>query len=343
RVETAFGSFRYREAQGAATASSGPWSAAFNTLGIRTDGYRDNSDLRQKGGNGEVRYRGPEGSVYFNVIADDQKLGLPGGRLVDPSAGINQLVTDRTGATTPNDYSNKQGQNYTLGVTRLLAPGVEAIVDGSFRRKDQQAELFFNGSPFNGVDTTMNTASVTPRLKIDTDALGLPAKILTGFDYYHTDYESSRAKDLASPPYHRYDIEQSTAGFYANGTLAVRPDTDVTLGARAQYNTLSARDTYDPTAPFGAGDAQGLPLDRNEWQWAAQLGFEHRFNPVLAVFGHIARSFRVPNADERIGQAVSFNFPTPTPTSFDLRTQTSREIEGGARLRLGAFDFQSSV
>jgi iron complex outermembrane receptor protein len=64
---------------------------------------------------------------------------------------------------------------------------------------------------------------------------------------------------------------------------------------------------------------------------------------VLAVFGHIARSFRVPNADERIGQAVSFNFPTPTPTNFDLRTQTSREIEGGARLHLGAFDFQSSV
>lgn len=343
RFETAFGSFRYREGRASASASSGPWSAAFSGIGIRTDGYRENSDLRQKGLNGDLRYTTADGSVYFNILADDQKLGLPGGRLVDPSVGINELVTDRTGATTPNDYSNKQGQSYTLGVTRMLAPGLELIVDGGLRRKTQQAELFFMGSPFNGVDTSLTTTSVTPRLKINTDAFGAPAEILTGFDYYRTAYDSNRSKDLMSRPYHMYDITQSTAGVYANGKIAVRPDTDVTLGARAQYNTMSARDTYDPTAPFGFGDAQGQPLDRDEWQWAAQLGVEHRFNPTVAVFGHVARSFRVPNADERIGQAVAFNFPTPTPTNFDLRTQTSYEAEGGTRLHLGALDLQSSV
>ena len=47
------------------------------------DGYRENGQLRQKGLNGDIRYTTDEGSVYFNVIADDQKLGLPGGRLVD--------------------------------------------------------------------------------------------------------------------------------------------------------------------------------------------------------------------------------------------------------------------
>lgn len=341
RVEAAFGSFRYKEGRASANASSGPWSAAFNIVGIRTDGYRDNSDLRQKGLNGDLRYMTPEGSVYFNVVADDQRLGLPGGRLVTPTSSL--LASARRGAATPNDYANKQGQNYVLGITRLLAPGWELIVDGSLRRKAQQAELFFNGQPFNGVDTTLTTAAVTPRLKIDTDAFGAPAKIITGLDYYHTTYGSNRSKDFKSPPYHIYDIKQSTAGLYANGTIAVRPDTDITLGGRAQYNTLSARDTYDPTAPFGFGDAQGQPLDRNEWQWAGQLGAEHRINPMLVVFGHVARSFRVANADERIGQAVSFNFPTPTPTNFDLRTQTSYEIEGGARLHLGRFDVQTSV
>jgi len=343
RLEGAFGSFRHREGRASANAASGPFSAAVSAIGIRTDGYRENSNLRQRGINGGVHYTTDEGSVFFNVIADDQKLGLPGGRLVDLNTGVNQLVTDRRGAATPNDYANKQGQNYTAGFTRMLAPGTELIVDGSLRRKDQQAELFFNGSPFNGVDTKLTTVSATPRLRIEGDALGAPAKILTGFDYYRTDYHSSRAKDLMSAPYHVYDITQTTAGFYADGTVAVTPATDFALGGRAQRNTLSARDAYDATAPFGAGDAQGLPLDSSEWQWAAQFGVEHRINDMLAVFGHIARSFRVPNADERIGQAVAFNFPTPTPTNFNLRTQTSREIEGGARLHGGPLDVTSSV
>ena len=343
RIEGGFGSFHDGEGRLSASGSSGPYSAAISATDIRTDGYRQNSQLRQKGVDGDVRYTTAEGSVYFNVIADDQKLGLPGGRLVDPSAGINELVTNRTGAATPNDFANKQGQNYTLGVTRKLTSELELIVDGSLRRKAQQAELFYLGSPYNGVDTKLTTTSVTPRLKFDGHALGVPTKILTGFDYYHTSYNSDRAMDLSSAPYHIYDIKQSTSGFYANGTFTVRPDTDVTLGGRAQYNTLSARDTYDPTAPYGYGDAQGLPLDHNEWQWAAQLGAEHRFNAMFAVFGHVAHSFRVPNADERIGQAVAFNWPTPTPTNFDLKTQTSNEVEAGARFRHDNFTLQSSV
>ena len=254
-----------------------------------------------------------------------------------------QLVTDRTGATTPNDYSNKQGQNYTLGVSRVIASGIEAIIDGSYRRKAQQAELFFNGSPYNGVDTKLDTASITPRLKIETDALGRPAKILTGFDYYRTAFQQDRSQDFNSAPYHIYDITQTTAAFYANGTVALRPDTDVTVGGRYQRNAISARDTYDATAPSGTGDAQGSPLDRSEWQYAAQAGIEHRITPALAVFGHVAHSFRLPNADERVGQAVAFNWPTPTPTNFDLRTQRSNEAEAGFRARLGAFNWQSSA
>jgi iron complex outermembrane receptor protein len=343
RVEGAFGSFRTREARASASASSGPFAVSLNTIGITTDGYRENSKLHQKGVNGDFRYTTSEGSVYFNVIADDQKLGLPGGRTVDPSIGLNQLVTDRTGAATPNDYSNKQGQNYTLGVTRLLAPGVEAILDGSYRRKAQQAELFFNGSPYNGVDTKLTTASVTPRLKIETDAFGRPAKITTGFDYYRTAFEQDRSQDFNSAPYHIYDITQTTAALYGNGTVALRTDTDVTVGARYQRNTISARDSYDPTAPSGFGDAQGLPLDKSEWQYAAQGGIEHRITPDVAVFGHLAHAFRVPNADERVGQAVAFNFPAPTPTNFDLRTQTSNEIEGGFRVTLGPLKWQTSV
>jgi iron complex outermembrane receptor protein len=334
RISAGFGSFRTREGRVTASGSSGPWSAAFDAIGLRSDGYRENGQSRQKGLNGDFRFTTDEGSVYFNVLADDQKLGLPGGRLVDTTIGTNQLVTDRTGAATPNDFANKQGQNFTLGFTRILAPGVELIVDGSVRRKQQQAELFFAGTAYNGVDTDLSTVSATPRLKLDGEVGGLPVNILTGVDYYHTAYNSDRSLNLSSRPFHVYDLKQDTLAVYANGTLGIRPDTDVTLGGRYQHDKITATDTYDATAP-GAFGAQGLPLDRSEGQWAAQLGVEHRVNDMFAVFGHIAHAFRVPNADERIGLG--------TPTNFSLRTQVSNEIEGGARIRLGRFKAQSSI
>jgi iron complex outermembrane receptor protein len=71
-------------------------------------------------------------------------------------------------------------------------------------------------------------------------------------------------------------------------------------------------------------------------QHALHLGFEHRFSPMFAVFGRIGRSFRTPNVDERIGVNAF-------PVNFDLKTQTSLDIEGGMRGRIGALEWQSSV
>jgi iron complex outermembrane receptor protein len=105
-----------------------------------------------------------------------------------------------------------------------------------------------------------------------------------------------------------------------------------------QRNSLHARDTYDPTAPAGFPVPQGTPLDNAETQYAYHFGIEHRLNPALAVFARTARSFRVPNADERIGSG-----PLGGVTNFALRTQTSHDYEAGARVHMGPFDLQSSV
>ena len=55
---------------------------------------------------------------------------------------------------------------------------------------------------------------------------------------------------------------------------------------------------------------------------------------AYAVFA--ARSFRTPNVDERIGVNAF-------PIDFNLKTQTSRDIEGGLRGRMGPLEWQSSV
>ncbi|HEY7229519.1 MAG TPA: TonB-dependent receptor [Pseudolabrys sp.] len=337
RIETGFGSFNQAEVNGSAAVSHGPFSASIFANGVNSDGYRVNSALQQRNAVGDLRYNGSDGSAWVNIVADDQHLGLPGARLVDQAAGINELVTDRRGATTPNAFADKTGAGVTLGVSRKIGDSVEVIVDGNLRRKEQKAF-----SSLFGFDTSdareLTTAAITPRAIIDTQIAGMPTKVIAGFDYYDSQLEAKRSVTLNDPPIHTYNLQQQSTAAYAQQTLAVLPTTDLSWGGRLEQTRLSAHDTFDPTAPgaFPLFDAQAIPLDQTETNYAAHFGFEHRFSPMLAVFGRVAHSFRTPNVDERVGVSAF-------PVDFDLKTQTSRDIEGGLRGRFGRLAWQASV
>jgi iron complex outermembrane receptor protein len=272
---------------------------------------------------------------------------LPGGRFVDPSIGLNELVTNRRGTKTPFDYANKQGANATAGFTKTLWNGAELIVDGGVRDKKQQAG-FFGATPVPSfsssyIDTTLQTWSITPRLSIKNAILGIPSNILTGVDYYDATYHSNRSQFNGFPPIHVYDLSQQTLAGYWQQTIGLLPMTDFSYGARAQNTHLNARDRFDPMAP-GAFDTQANPLDSSETQYALHLGFEHRFNDVFSVFGRAARAFRTPDVDERVASGPAFDaFFNPIPGNFKLKTQTSQDIEGGFRIKAGMFQMQSSI
>src|SRR5262245_52706544 len=93
-IDATVGSFKYREGNASFTGSKGPWSMSVYSSAINSDGYRINNFYRQLNGVGDFRYTTPEGSAYLNLSADNSWLGLPGGRLVDPSIGVDLLVTD---------------------------------------------------------------------------------------------------------------------------------------------------------------------------------------------------------------------------------------------------------
>ncbi|MDB5503716.1 MAG: TonB-dependent receptor [Tardiphaga sp.] len=347
RVEGGAGSFGQQLGSASVAANAGPWSSSFYGSGIRSDGYRDNNALTQRAGVGDIRYATPDFSAFLTLSGDNQHLGLPGGRTVDPSIGLNQLLTDRRGATTPLDYTDKQGVNVTAGFTKTLWSGAELIVDGGVRNKDQQAGFFgpLPLSSFNAsyVDTNLQTWSLTPRLSIKNIVFGLPSDVLTGIDYYDATYHSNRSQLQGTAPIHVYDLSQRTLASYWQQTVSLLPSTDVSYGGRIQRTSLSARDRFDINAP-GAFDTQALPLNSDETQHALHAGLEHRFNDVFAVFGRVASAFRTPNVDERVASGPSFdaNF-NPIPGTFSLKTQTSRDIEAGFRIKAGGFAVQSSI
>jgi iron complex outermembrane recepter protein len=353
RLDYTGGSFSYREGNASFTGSKGPWSTSIWTNAINSDGYRVNNFYRQLNGIADFRYTVNEGSAYLTLSADDSWLGLPGARLVDPSIGVNQLVTDRRGATTPFDWSRKQGENATLGFTRMLAPSAELIVDGGVRHKHETAQ--FHGSfadpgssdPVRGVDTQLTTVSFTPRLKIDATIGPVQLKGLGGFDYYRAVYGSDRPLFLGAAPIHRYDLTQSSIAAYWMQTVTVFNNTDIGFGRRVQGFTLTARDNFDANAPGGSScffgfcfpnSAQIMPLDTAENHRAFHLGIEHRFNQYFAVFARMAQAFRVPNVDERVGTLTDF-----ASTSFDLKTQISHDYEAGVRVHVGRFQLQTSI
>ena len=343
RVEGGAGSYGARQGSTSFTTNNGPWSSSAFANVFKSDGYRVNNATDQRNAVGEIRYTTTDFSAFFNLSGDDQHLGLPGGRTVN--AFVNELATDRRGAATPFDFGNKQGANATAGFTKTLWNGAELIIDGGVCNKNQQSAFF---SPFSEsyVDSVLTTWSITPRLNIKNDILGLHSNILTGIDYYDAKYDSDRPMFKGLAPIHVYNLTQRTLGGYWQQTLGLLPTTDFSYGARVQNTQVSARDRYDPTAPaplFSTG-AQDLPLNSNETQYALHVGLEHRFTDSFAVFGRAARAFRTPNVDERVGAGPQFdaNF-IAIPSNFSLKTQTSYDVEGGFRIRAGRFQMQTSV
>lgn len=356
RVEGIGGSYGYGQTRASASGTSGPWSASLFGSAITSDGYRDNSDLRQGSFFGNLKYKSLGWSSYLTVAVDDQRQNLPGAlpnqTLVYPIT----LATPRA-SVTPFDWATKKDFNAIGGFTQTLGSGADLIVDGGIRRKYQQS-LYFNyfnnpgfvydpstAVPANFVDVVMTTTSFTPRLDWTHSLFGAPGRLLTGFDFYNTQYNSDREQDQGLPPFHRYDIRQTTAAVYAMNTSTILPQFDISFGGRLQYNLIKGSDAYnaavDPNAGFYATNPQAPPVDRNEWQYAAHLGYEYRIAPAFTLFGRVARAFRLPNADERVGAGNPFD--VVLPASLDLKTQTSFDVENGVRLKFDRLAIESTA
>jgi iron complex outermembrane receptor protein len=344
RVEGGGGSFGQRNGSVSATTNTGKWSTSVFANAFTTNGYRKNNEVKQGNAAGEIRYTDVDFSSFLNLSVDNQHIGFPGGRIVDPSIGVNQLVTDRRGTSTPFDFGNKQGANATAGFTKTIINGVELIVDGGVRNKQQQA-TFYSTFGNSAIDTVLQTWSLTPRLRITTPMFGLTSTILTGIDFGDAGYGSNRSQALGGTPSRIYDLSQRTIAGYWQQTIAFAPTTDFSYGGRIQQTQLSARDTVNTAAPGGFGAVAAIPLQTTGTNQAFHVGIDHRLNDTFAVFARAASAFRTPNVDERVASGPSSDPITfaPIPRTFTLKTQTSNDVEGGFRVKAGALNVQSSV
>lgn len=330
------GSDVYREANLSTAQAAGAYSVNAYGSFIESDGFRDNNDLIQRNLVAEFRRTGGSGDIFLRLNGDSQSLGLPGARRVTLTTSQLDTESDRRAATTPLDKSFQNGLGATAGVTHRFLGGTELIVDGGYRIKDQEAFILDNfGGGFNQfIDTELATWSLTPRVRSEVAIAGMTVRTTTGIDVYYSDYNSDRKRNANESPIHRYDAKQKSAALYMQNVIGVTPTTEAHLGVRAQRVDFEAGDLFDANAPgaFGVGR---MPVDESDTFYAFNLGVDQRLTDDVDVFARIARSFRVPTVDERIG--------TDNSTSFALRTQTSKDAEIGARFRIGRAELTSSV
>jgi len=339
KVGAKSGSYRHREANVSATHGVGAVSlSAYGTF-IDADNYRRNNALIQRNLVTEARWRTDAGQAYVNLGVDDQRLGTPGARRVTLTSTQLKPESVRREATTPDDYTRQNGIALTVGGSRQLTRDVEAIIDAGIRVKDTEARTVSSFGPqFDSyIDTELTTFSLTPRLAVGFDLWQRPSDAIVGIDYYYSDYNSDRQLRPDGAAYHRYDAKQHSAALYAQNTLAVSERLDLSTGGRFQLTRFTAGDLYDPSLlAFPAFDGHRESLTDTSTDFALNIGLDYRLSDTIAVFGRVARSFRAPTVDERVGSDPSFK-------SFALKTQTSRDAEIGARLTLGPVELQSSA
>jgi iron complex outermembrane recepter protein len=320
-----YGSYDSKEWQLALSKSGERIGMRITASGLDTANYRANNNVTQNNFEADVRGNVAQGEAILKFGADKQNLRLPGERKVDPSNGINQLVSDPRGTSKPLDYAKFDGWHTSLGTTQQLSFG-DAAAELSYRNKNQQA--FLSGSY---LETSLNLLSFTPRVKIPFQLGALGHELIVGVDMADWDYDSRRASSPASigtPTTHILG-RQSNRALYVQNTTQLSAASKLTIGARSQQVDYQARDAAN-TAAYASSN-QGRTAN------AYEIGLRHKLNQDVVFFGRIGRSFRIATVDEifdQYGVCDPNTFVCSSKISM-LEPQTSRDNEVGIDYKHG--------
>lgn len=263
------------------------FSFALHANRYDSDNYRDNNEVRQENVEGDLRFSTGKFDWKIRLGSDDQTLRLPGSR------SETQLVTDRRGTSSPNDFSTRTGKHLSLGGTANFGQA-ELTADLSYRQRE--ATAFF--APSYRSNTQVDVLAATPRVKIQHSLFGKPNVLITGLDWDEWDYESNDnfgTKTVAR--------QKNQALFFQNQT-SFTTATHFTWGARLQH----------------VSSALGT-LEQNRTPTAFELGLRHTWTPGFSTYAKTGRSFRIATVDEN------------NNLSALLEPQTSHDLEIGAEFQ----------
>ncbi len=322
------GSYGTRDSQFNGNVRSGRAGINFTASNFESDGYRENNRNRQSNALADMRWLTDSGEIAFKAATDNQGLRLPGARQVQPSTGVNLLETNRRGAATPLDYSQRNGDQFALD-WRHQAGAAEFIIGAGYRDKKQVSYFDFAGNP-DYRDINLNVWSFTPRVRFSQPLFGRGNALVAGYDEYRWDYRllKSISSSAISQPINRVSASQSNRAIYLHDTLRIGERTTLIAGARRERFNINANDVFDVNAPGGAFGSGASPGSQSTSVSAYEFGGRYQLEPQVALIGKYARSYRLANVDETYETSAAF-----TAQFQFLRPQINRATELGVEFK----------
>ena len=240
-----------------------------------SDNYRDNNEIEQTGVNLGIDTLRPGARISLRITAEQQDVRLPGAR------NRAQLITDRRGATTPDDFAKRDSQRVSVTGIVPVAQG-EFRTDLSYRHRDTSSLQI--GTT---VDAQSDALAVSPRVRLPFQFGATDYSLTVGLDWDRWEYESDRLSSFATTD---LSSTQENRAAYAQNTFSFPSRTTLILGGRVQHVKYEARDAAS-TQPYAAG-TQSRTLRAYEAQIQQGLG------ESWVAYAKLGQSFRLGTVDE---------------------------------------------
>ncbi|MFN3714004.1 MAG: TonB-dependent receptor [Alcanivoracaceae bacterium] len=275
--------------------------AALN--GFRTEGFRDNNELRQGTAFSDWRYSLSDFKAAVTVLVDDQKVNLPGGRRFVPGV-MDQINDDPRGATTPNDWADQQGLQVLPSLELNISEDLNVHLEGGWRIKRQQyfVDQGFGYTSYTEAETLH--FSLNPRLTGIFDTAHISHYWIVGLDFNDSDFSRDVSLDEStfSQPIHKVGIVQRSTGVYLLDSITLTDSTLVTAGVRHELIYTKASHQYDPSAPTcpdpWCTDVEATPFDTRQDAEMWNLGVRQSIGSEFALFANVERNSRTASVDE---------------------------------------------
>ena len=287
-----------------------------------SQGYRANNRNDQSNAGANFRWLTDAGEFVFKVAMDSQSIRLPGARTVQPALGINQVVIDPRGTSTPLDYASRDGSQLALDWLQSLG-SAEINVGIANRNKNQKSYFDFGGFPTYR-EGDLNVTSLTPRIRVPHQ-LGGDSSLVVGFDFHNWHYGQriSNAPGNINQPVNSIGMSQKNDAWYLQNTTHLSSATTLLAGFRNEHIVMNGNDIYNAAAPGAFGSAAPAGSFSASKQ-AYDIGLRHRLESGIALNGKVGRSFRFANVDE-----IYESGPTFSNQFQFLRPQTADGLEFG--------------
>ena len=296
------GSYGAREEKANFRYANNGLSIHISGLHRETDGYRENSSSKNESLSANTQWT--EKSNRFGLYTHSDNAYS---RLAGPFYTVQSFESTPKASSTPYDWSSNQTTRTGAFVESKLA-GTLFRVDANQRKRDLSSYLYAAPpySPLNSqYQTTANFLSLTGN-RLSSNSLG-DFQVIAGIESYG--WEQSRITDAASN--NSQEVASDGSGYFAKLDQQFKAIAmNVVAGIRSESVDRNS-------------SASGVTSQYNKNISASEFGVSKELDANQSVYLRIAKSFRMPNADEF---ACALGYSCSNTNSLLPQTSNDQEI-----------------